>query len=126
MIKLEREKRNLDKEIFRLDRKVKEDRAALISKREKLIDIHNKLNNVTCRNTIHITDHAVLRYLERVYGLDIGQIKEEILDSIEPSQVIELGGNGKFPINRYQKAIIQNYNIITMIDKKKVVRRVKV
>ena len=34
---------------------------------------------------IAVTDHAVLRYLERVYGLDIGAVRAEMLRLAAPA-----------------------------------------
>lgn len=52
--------------------------------------------------TPHVTDHAVVRYLERVKGMDIWQIKAEIMNSkdsvrIENTIVTVKGGDESDP-----------------------------
>jgi len=34
---------------------------------------------------IEISDHAVLRYLERAYGMDIEAVKTEMIHAVEPA-----------------------------------------
>lgn len=44
----------------------------------ELDDINKKLN----RANLSVTDHAVVRYMERVSGVDIEEIRGKIIDSI--------------------------------------------
>lgn len=50
-----------------------------------------------------ITDHAVLRYLERVHGIGIEEVKEKILpsDSKVRQQIAEIG-EGRFPVGPHR------------------------
>lgn len=41
-------------------------------------EIDKKLN----RGNLHVSDHAVLRYMERVKGVNIDDIRDEIIDCI--------------------------------------------
>ena len=34
---------------------------------------------------VHICDHAVLRYLERAYGLDVEAVREEMITGAQPA-----------------------------------------
>lgn len=47
------------------------------------------LSDGTNMRPIIITDHAIVRYLERVYGLDLESLKQEITAKIKPA--IEIG-----------------------------------
>ncbi len=45
---------------------------------KEIQEIDQKLN----RGSLSVSDHAVLRYMERVKGINVGDIREEIIDSI--------------------------------------------
>jgi len=62
---------------------------------------------------IRVSDHAVLRYLERKAGLDVEAIRKSILESDLPAMVGALGGSGKFPINGYQ-VVLKDYTVVTI------------
>ena len=58
----------------------------------------------------HVTDHAVLRYLERVYGVDIAGVRKRIARDAE--QGCEAGA-GAIIVDgtRY---VLEGYNVITV------------
>ena len=62
---------------------------------------------------IIISEHAILRYIERVLNIDIEQIKSKIQESIEIDQIKVLG-NGIYPITDSTKAVIRNNVIVTI------------
>jgi len=60
-----------------------------------------------------ISEHALLRYLERVKNVDLDSIKKEILtESFVAS--IRTFKNGKFPIAHGVKAIVKNSVVVTI------------
>ena len=108
-VELEREKqeRNL---LFDQKRKIErqiELKNIGIRQREKQIEDLRKGSGIV------ISEHAILRYLERVGQIDMERIKSEIL----PEEVGEIckrfGGNGKFPTKTHQ-VIVKN-NIVTTV-----------
>ncbi len=54
----------------------------------------NKLNDGT---GIRVSEHAMLRYLERVKGLDLTELEGEILNDEAMRLIAVLGGSGKYP-----------------------------
>ena len=62
-----------------------------------------------------ITEHALLRYLERVKGIDIKEIKKEILPE-DIADIIGKLGSGKFIVNKKFKLIVKNKVIKSIID----------
>lgn len=62
-----------------------------------------------------VTEHAMLRYLERVDGLNTDALKERILgeETIKNHKVL---GDGKFPIKGGGLAVIKDNVIVTIID----------
>jgi hypothetical protein len=60
-----------------------------------------------------ITDHAVLRYLERVVGMNIQAIRDSILTP-DRAQMIRMGAR-KIKIETDALLIIENKKIITVM-----------
>ncbi len=61
-----------------------------------------------------VTEHAMLRFLERVYGIDLNQIKETILTQGLVMAVNQFK-SGKFPIEGYEcRAVVKDRTIITI------------
>jgi predicted transcriptional regulator len=54
-----------------------------------------------------VTEHAMLRYLERVIGLDLNDIREEIITDQLKKQWGALG-SGKYPVKNFKVVIKQN------------------
>lgn len=63
-----------------------------------------------------VTDHALVRFMERVMGLDVHEIIDKhILNDNVRSTINAIGQNGKFPIDENSIAIVQNNTIVTII-----------
>lgn len=87
-----------------------------ISKKEKLLNSINQEIAELSTNQIIISEHAILRYLERVLGVDIELVKKEILTS-DLEKKIEVLGNGTYPIqDGLFKAKVRNGTIITILE----------
>jgi hypothetical protein len=61
---------------------------------------------------IHITDHAMLRYIERVMGVDMAQVRENILPRSNQQAVRRLG-SGSFPIGEH-RIVVKGGRIVTV------------
>lgn len=99
-LKTERDKEvsKISKEINEIERKVKE--------------LENKRKILT--SDVVITEHAILRYLERVKGVDIEAIKKEILPDYTLGYILGVGMNsGKYPAGTHK--VVLSGNIITTV-----------
>jgi len=67
----------------------------------------NKLKN----DDLIISEHAILRYIERVLGIDIEEIKHKIVPN---KDTIKNLGNGVFPINNFKIKVKDNV-VLTVI-----------
>ena len=66
---------------------------------------------------IVITDHAAIRYLERVHNLDIKKIIKEEIEEIESlSKMINILGTGTFPIKENFRAVIKKNIVKTIVS----------
>jgi len=65
--------------------------------------------------SIGVTDHALVRYLERHVGLDFERYREEMLP-IDLKIAIATCGDGKYPIPGTNcVAIVKNESVITVL-----------
>lgn len=60
-----------------------------------------------------VTDHALVRYMERVMQLDLSGIRAEILSDTN-RRVIAAAPNCKIPVNNDQDLIVVNGRIVTV------------
>lgn len=88
--------------------KKKKDLNREIEKVQKEIDKLGKTN-------IIVSEHAILRYLERIEGLDLKKIQGKILTK-EVRAGHKALGNGKFPEGNFQ-VVIKN-NVVVTVQKK--------
>jgi len=70
-----------------------------------------KLNN---SENIKVSEHAIVRYFERVKGYDIEQIEKDILSEQVLRLVATLGGNGSYPNDGFS-VLMKNYTVTTVV-----------
>jgi hypothetical protein len=95
--------------------KLTEERDAINQKLEGQLSLiaNSKQELARLSQRIVVSEHAILRYLERVRGIDLDDIKKEILPEHVEAQVRTLG-NGTYPVGQTHKARVQN-NVITTV-----------
>jgi chromosome segregation ATPase len=75
------------------------------SLKTEISEIREKNKNVI------VSEHAILRYLERIKGMNIEEIKKEMLDGKESQ--IKFAGSGKIGINGY--TIVFKNNVVVSV-----------
>lgn len=79
--------------------------------REEIAKVQKENQNNMRVPLIKVTEHGVLRYLERVKGVDVNEIKNEMV----PKELEEVAKkNGSYEINGL-KYIVQDGHIVTVI-----------
>lgn len=86
-------------------------------KRDKInvLEYKIKQNEDIIRNTnkeIRVTEHAILRYCERVLKINVEEIKNKIMK--EEDKIRLLGGNTKIKKDNYS-IVVKDYNIVTVV-----------
>jgi len=61
-----------------------------------------------------VTEHAILRYLVRVKGLSLSDLKDEILNEKILSAYVELASDGKYPSGNGYRVVIKDNAIVTV------------
>lgn len=93
--------------------------------RSKQNDIGKEINDVTIKlkkvekalvdlatKDVVVTEHAILRYIQHVYGIDLEEIKEEILGDGRKA-AIEFTKNGKFKI-KDRTLVVKDSVVVTI------------
>lgn len=107
--KLQGARDNLRLEVERIQRE-------LSSNRKSIDAIEKKIKDLTDSNKdIQVSEHALLRYCERVLGINTEAIKAEIINDVRLKELVNtLGDNGTYPVRDFQ-VIMRNKTITTII-----------
>lgn len=103
-------KGDLDTLKFDLGTKQREYTAKLHS----LKDLNAKIESFEKKQEPSVSEHAIVRYLERIKGYDIAEIEKEILSEEVLELVEKLGGTGGYPNGEF-KVLMKNYTVTTVI-----------
>lgn len=80
----------------------------------KINTIERQIAEEELKEKPYLSDHAIVRYLERVQNVDIKQIKSSIITPEIREMVEKLGGTGEFPNGDF-KVVIKDYVVLTII-----------
>jgi len=75
-----------------------------------------------------VSDHAMLRYLERAYNINLEELRDRILTKEVIKKMHFIGfGQGKVPLAENLTAVVENKTIITVLlplnNRKKLTKR---
>lgn len=84
------------------------------AKINKIQNLRDEIEKFDKNGKLKVSEHAIVRYLERVKGFDISEIEKEILTDEVITLVKKLGGNGVYP-NKHFKVLIKNYTVTTVV-----------
>lgn len=62
-----------------------------------------------------VTEHALLRYIERIYGVDMEELKAQILTPSLASTIRKLG-SGKYPLPLGGSAVVKGLHVVSITD----------
>lgn len=101
---------------------IRDERADVLSQQAVLLDKDRKLANQERQLQLEIdklkaaalvvTEHAIVRYMQRVYDIDLEQIKREILGTEKELKL----PNGTYPVNGH-KIRVKNGAVVTVLVK---------
>lgn len=99
---LKHQKNNLDKEISTMNQNIK--------------NITQKLEKIKENGDLIVSEHAIIRYVERVLGINADELAKKIL-SHEVEKQIEMLGNGTYPVNDNEFKIVVKDNVVVTVVK---------
>lgn len=77
--------------------------------------LKKEIEKLNSNQNIKVSEHAIVRYFERVKGYDIKNIENEIVSEKILKMIETLGGTGKFPNEMGYKLIMQDYTVTTIV-----------
>ena len=112
---LQSESFRIFKEIKNIDTEMEKLKQTKSDKELKLEEVKAKIEDIKA-DTIIISEHAILRYLERVKGIDLEEIQKEILPTPELRKSIATCGDGKYMVDEFALRIKKNV-VVTILTK---------
>lgn len=76
--------------------------------------LQKEVDRIKTNGNIKVSEHAMLRYIERVKGINLDALENEIVTDKLKTMVDSLGGSGKFPIDECT-VVMNNHIIVTII-----------
>ena len=88
-------------------------RRASLAMNERL-KLENELSALLTAK-LSVSEHAILRYIERTLGVGTGRIERDILDEIEKAVKV-LGGKGKFPLMDGEMVAVVKGGVVVTVE----------
>ena len=83
--------------------------------KKELKEVREEIKKIT--SDIQITDHALLRYVQRFMKINIEELKKRILNKDVKDAINNGGGSGEFEIGGGFAIRVKNNVVVTIIDK---------
>ena len=88
----------------------------LDSKKKSLKELQLKIQNLKNSKNVIVSEHAILRYFERVLGFDLEDIQKKILTDSVHGLIEKLGSNsGQYPVRESDFSVVLKNNVIVTI-----------
>ena len=110
---LNRRKAVIEQELYDIRRKQSIVQKNLNEKMDELKSIQKKIEQLTLREIV-VSEHAIIRYLERVKGINMDEIRREILTD-KVRMVIDTISSGSIPINDSMTLKVVNRVVTTVL-----------
>lgn len=83
--------------------------------KDKQVGLEKDVNEImNCKLELVVTEHAILRYLERSSCINIEDVKSKIMSENVIKQFAVLG-NGQYPIANGLRVVIRGNTIVTVV-----------
>lgn len=106
----------LDADINEAKLEVKRLQNVIKSKADKSKSLRRKVKALMSKHANPVvSDHAIVRYVERVLGHNIEEIRDSILSQEVKDMVDVLGGSGHYPNSSGFKVVMKGYTVTTII-----------
>lgn len=84
------------------------------SKLQAIKNLKSEIDKLSKDTTVKVSEHAIVRYFERVKGYNIAEIEKDILSDEVLNLINQLGENGKFP-NKEFHVVLKNNTVTTIL-----------
>ena len=110
---LQSRKAKLEVLIQQLKDNRKEIQQYLSKEEQRLRSIVEEIESLSKKEPI-VSEHAILRYLERCQEIEIDKIKRKILNQSTVEQ-IKYFGDGKYPIGNGHQAVVKDMTVVSVV-----------
>ena len=100
-----------DSEVMKIDIANKQREYA--TKQQSIAQLKAEMDKLNGKENLKVSEHAMVRFFERVSGIDIEQIERRILTDEVIALVEKLGGTGTFNCDGFS-VVIKNYTVVTI------------
>lgn len=108
-------KARIESDMVQLRESSKAAQRAFSDAQSQLASVNAQIESMrSASKEIVVSEHAILRYLERVKGLDLDSIRKEII-SEETSIMAKAMGNGSYPIHNGFKVVIKDMTVVSVV-----------
>lgn len=112
---MRKHRESLKSDVASLKKSQKKLEETLTRKEGEIISLDREIARLEAqREEPVVTEHATLRWLERVHGIDVASIKQEILTE-EFRKQLETIPSGKFKRNGVT-IVVKNREVVTVVD----------
>lgn len=105
-------KSKLEVDVNHFEQERKSAQSNLDKAKNQLKSVNSEIDKLKTKDLV-ITEHAILRYIERAMGIDIEELKGKIIDE-GTKAMIESMGNGKYPIGNGCRAIVKDMAVVSI------------
>lgn len=85
---------------------------------QEIENLSKEIEEAREKEPLQVTDHAIIRYLERRQGVDIEAIRNTLREAVEPNITALNVDNGTFPLTDKAFAVVEKRRIVTVVVKK--------
>lgn len=89
------------------------EKARIRNMQAELQKLNEELDNLV-QDDVVISEHSIIRYLERVLGIDLDLIKDRMLDERNRA-AIKILGTGYYPIGNGFKLVVKSNVVVSVI-----------
>lgn len=111
---LQSQLKSLDGDIQALKIELSNKQSELTHKMKAFKAIKSEISKLENNNDIRVSEHAIVRYFERVKGFDISEIEKEIITEEVTKLIDVLGGSGKYPNKDFQ-VVMKDFTVTSII-----------
>jgi DNA-binding Lrp family transcriptional regulator len=114
---LQQKIKNLQAGAIILKFSVAQNQRELQTKNQQIAELQAQLAALENPAEIVVSDHAIVRYLERIKGVDMNEVRQAILNPKIMKCISVVGANGTFPHEDGFKIIFKKNIAVTIIEK---------
>ena len=102
----------LEAEVSVVKQEIKIKRDELQRKEKHIAELHAKIKKLQNKGGLKVSEHAIVRYLERVKGIDMEQLENEIAND-QVKELVTKFKQGTFPAGNFS-VVVKDNTVITI------------